>query len=243
MMNLLAAKTRLRSALRKTGLLKPISRLRDRFQKLTGATGYEARFERAMLSTIRPGDVVWDVGANVGLYTQKFAQLVGPAGRVVAIEPSPGSFAALSKRCASDENCILLDLALSDEDGAADLALNDDPTGVTHSLSSPSSGNSISVETRKGDSLIEQAVAPVPNIIKIDVEGFEEEAITGLSHTLRDERCRGVFVEVHFSVLDSRGLRDAPIRIDRFLKSAGFDTKWPDSSHLAGIRKPSNKHT
>src|SRR5581483_11355219 len=50
---------------------------------------YERQFRKQMIDIVRPGDVVWDVGANVGYYSRMFSDLVGPTGHVVAWEPSP----------------------------------------------------------------------------------------------------------------------------------------------------------
>src|SRR5215831_838089 len=50
--------------------------------------GYEMAFQRAVLSEVREADCIWDVGANVGVYTTKFATKVGAKGRVFAFEPS-----------------------------------------------------------------------------------------------------------------------------------------------------------
>lgn len=48
-----------------------------------------------MFEAIKPGDVIWDVGANVGYYTRKFSDSVGPAGQVFAFEPFPATAARL----------------------------------------------------------------------------------------------------------------------------------------------------
>ena len=56
---------------------------------LLGRGGYEDRFQIAMLKAIRQGDVVWDVGANVGLYSKLFSNIAGFSGKVFAFEPSP----------------------------------------------------------------------------------------------------------------------------------------------------------
>src|SRR5687767_6500480 len=48
-------------------------------------------------STIRPGDVVLDIGANIGYFTTLAAKLTGPSGRVIAIEADPHTFAALQR--------------------------------------------------------------------------------------------------------------------------------------------------
>src|SRR5690606_30187440 len=78
-MNRLQALTRLRSLARKTGLIRVLSRLNRRRSKT-----YEARFAAALAAAIKPGDRVWDIGANVGYYTERFADAVGPWGQVVA---------------------------------------------------------------------------------------------------------------------------------------------------------------
>lgn len=65
---------KLRSIARRVGLLALI-------QPMFRGRTYEEEFGNAMLGEVRPGDVVWDVGANVGLYTRKFIDKVGPSGR------------------------------------------------------------------------------------------------------------------------------------------------------------------
>ena len=71
---------RARTALRKAGASRVVMDfLRSR--------GYEQALTRAMHSAVRPGDVVWDVGANIGEYAAQFADWVGLDGRVYAFEP------------------------------------------------------------------------------------------------------------------------------------------------------------
>ena len=59
---------------------------------------YEQDFRSAMIASIRPGDCVWDVGANVGFYSELFIDAVGPAGKVISFEPSPACVAMLERR-------------------------------------------------------------------------------------------------------------------------------------------------
>ena len=63
---------------------------------------------------------------------------------------------------------------------------------------------SISVQMALGDQVCER-LGHVPNVIKIDVEGFEEEVLRGLSQTLTHQQLRTVLVEVHFLQLEQRG--------------------------------------
>jgi hypothetical protein len=63
--------------LRGLGRLLKVNR---HLHKLVSAPQYEQEFDDALLRTIRPGDCVWDVGANIGLYTDKFRRAVAGGG-------------------------------------------------------------------------------------------------------------------------------------------------------------------
>ncbi len=60
--------------------------------------GYEERFGPELLKWVAAGDCVWDVGANVGFYTMRFAEKVGQ-GAVVAFEPAGSCYEELVRRC------------------------------------------------------------------------------------------------------------------------------------------------
>ena len=74
-------------------------------------------------------------------------------------------------------------------------------------------------------------------MLKIDVEGFEEDVIKGLGGALARPECRAVLIEVHFAILEERGERHAPARMQRFLRERGFHVEWTDASHLAARRR------
>jgi hypothetical protein len=82
---------RARALGQRLGILRPIVRA---FRWLLSKS-YEEQFHRSLLDAIHPGDLVWDIGANVGVYTFLFADRVGPSGAVVAFEPSPRPYATL----------------------------------------------------------------------------------------------------------------------------------------------------
>jgi FkbM family methyltransferase len=228
------ATTELRALARKLGIIPYLSRVRALANRVRGAAHYEAKFERAIMDQVRPGDVVWDVGANVGLYTTRLSGAVGDSGRVIAFEPSPACFAQLQRATSACANVQLLQSALSDAAGEACLSVTDDPT--TGSLFAASGANTVQVPVAVGDELIASGRAPAPAVLKIDVEGFEEEVLRGLTRTLQDARCRAVLCEVHFGILDARGQRQAPTRITALLRQCGFNTRWVDASHLSATR-------
>src|SRR5688572_30779628 len=96
-----------------------------------GSADYEDRFQQRLFAELRPGDYVWDVGANVGLYSSMFSGIVGPAGKVFAFEPGPKNFARLETAVASLNNVVLMPMALGDTPGPMAFAEGSDATGAT----------------------------------------------------------------------------------------------------------------
>lgn len=224
---------RLRRLGRRTGLNRIVGRLRG------GAT-YERKFDEAVTAAIRPGDTVWDVGANVGHYTVQFADLTGPAGRVVAFEPSPLNAARLRSAVETRANVVVMPVGLADRQSQLAVSQGADELGATTRLVAGATGSGARVHTvavHRGQDLVERGEVPFPNVIKIDTEGFELEVLTGLGALLPVPSLRAVCVEVHFAILDERGMREAPSEIVRLLEGAGLRVRWPDASHLVGERR------
>lgn len=224
---------RLRRVGQQLGVLRPMVRLYRRTFNLS----YEEKFDRAILQRIATGDIVWDVGANVGHFTRKFAERAGATGKVFAFEPSPSTFSILRSACAGLGNVEFMNVALADVDGVAQFHESGDAADPTNGLYKPgAAGRIVDVPVQRGDSLCRNRSGIVPTRIKIDVEGYEPEVLAGLAETLRLPAVRDVFVEVHFQVLASRNLRDAPAFITRLLDERGFHVRWVDPSHLIASR-------
>jgi FkbM family methyltransferase len=217
-----------RSFARKAGIIGVINRFRR-------VGPYEERVHKALIDAIGSGDVVWDVGANIGVYTQLFCEIVGGNGAVVAFEPSPESSQQIRARLPDCAWLRVENVALGDEDREGRLVLRED--SVEHHIGSDehASDESIAVRICRGDSISER-LGRVPNVVKVDVEGFEEEVLRGMQQMLGSPTLRVVLVEVHFLKLETRGQPMAPIRIEKMLRSKGFGTTWVDSSHLFARR-------
>lgn len=218
----------LRNMARRLGLTRHLAGLR-------GAKNYEQAFDDALSSALRKGDVIWDVGANIGYYTKRFAETVGPDGHVVAFEPFPATAERLRAHMQDTPNHSLQMLALGAEDGEVTMQAGGDDLGATSRIIA-GSGHGVAIRIATGDGLLGRNEVPAPTVLKIDTEGFELDVLRGTAGLLARPGVRAVFVEVHFGLLAKRGQPKAPAEIERLLKSAGFTTRWVDPSHIAAER-------
>jgi FkbM family methyltransferase len=227
----------LRSVARRCGITSIVSR------RLKPARN-EDKFSTSLLASVRPGDTVWDVGANVGHYTTQLAEAVTAAGEVIAFEPISQCAAAVSARAtaAGQANVRVINAALGSCDGQAVMLLGDTEIARTHRVepaANGATGRTAPVQMFTGDSVRHAHSLKTPNVIKLDVEGFELECLKGRTGMLHSPDLRSVFIEVHFRILELRGNRFAPLEIETMLRSSGFKTvEWVDSSHIAAHRQP-----
>lgn len=172
-------------------------------------TGYVLRFHPAALATtlwacpsdreqdhavfatiLRPGDQVIDVGANVGDLTLHASSLVGPQGRVYAIEPHPRTFRFLQENVSVNavENVISLNAALGAENGW--VSLSDHRSDDQNAVAAIGSAGLMTVPLRRLDDLdIEGRV----HLLKIDVEGYEKFVLQGAEGLL--DRVQTIYFE------------------------------------------------
>lgn len=223
---------RLRNFTRKLGINKVIG-------TLMSSGNYEDHFGIAFKNEIRSGDSVWDIGANVGLYTGQFKEKASPDGIVVAFEPTPSCNEKLQELFANDSRVKLRNWAIGENDGEITMLVEDDPLAATHRIvtGKPSGDqNSVKVEVRSAASIIEQEPSLFPNIVKIDVEGHEGYVVDGFSSLLQDPRLRCFGIEMHFGLLEERGESARPKQIERLFQDNGFTIRWTDPSHLLATR-------
>jgi FkbM family methyltransferase len=202
---------------------------------------YEQALTDALLATPRPGDCVWDIGANVGHFTTKFCDIVGDKGRVFAFEPSPRNAEVLRAAVAGRPNATVIGAALSDAEGTAILAQGTDRLGSNSRLVASSEDaagtQSFEVPIQTGDGLWKSGTVLIPNVVKLDVEGYELDVLRGMSGILLRRELRDIFIEVHFGLLERRGMATAPREIEALLRSSGFAVHWTDTGHMHGHRK------
>lgn len=145
---------------------------------------------------VRPGDTVWDVGANVGLFAFAAAYAAGPTGRVVAVEADDW-LAGLVRRSAGTAGPAyapveVLAAAVADQAGIADLCIaargraGNHLRAVAGSTQTGGAREARKVVTVTLDSLLESF--PPPRLLKIDVEGAEALCLRGAARLLAEVR-------------------------------------------------------
>ncbi len=152
-------------------------------------SGDRAAMDALYRTFLRPGDLAFDIGAHVGDRIASFRRL---GARVVALEPQPALARALRLMFVRDDKVTIEQTAIAREAGSVELMINvDNPTVSTASrdfihAAEDAAGwreqrwtRSINVATTTLDALI--ARYGTPAFVKIDVEGFEAEALAGLS--------------------------------------------------------------
>lgn len=162
-----------------------------------------------------PGDVFWDVGANVGVYTL-YAARAGKAGRVLAFEPSAENYMLLNRNIGanhSDHVAQAYCLAFNDVDLVDSLYMQTtEPGGALSSFAGAVGfdGTPFSAHFRQGmigfsiDSFIERFAPPFPNRLKIDVDGIEDRIVEGAAATLADPRLKSLSIELDDARVDYR---------------------------------------
>jgi len=218
----------LRNILRETGLNKLIL-------KIISSKGYETKFEKMWLNHLKNGDYIWDIGANIGYYTKLFSRHVGLSGKIFAFEPSPKNFFTLASNCSSLKNVTLFQIGLGEENKKNRFIQGNDELGATSRIIDDDKNGEL-IEVKSGSYLIQNGIVPIPDAIKIDVEGYEYEVLLGLNEYLKNPKIRIVGVEIHFNILKKRGKQFAPKWIEKLLICNGFKIYWTDLNHIFAIR-------
>lgn len=136
--------------------------------------------ERAKLghfvARLQRGMTVWDIGANVGLYTLPAARTVGARARVVAFEPMPRNLACLRRHLALNglAHVAVCAAAVLDEAGTVRMAAGDSPSECHVDGTGPWEVPAVTLDQW----MIETDASP-PDVVKIDVEGSEDAVLRG----------------------------------------------------------------
>jgi FkbM family methyltransferase len=184
------------------------------------------KFERDVLEVFKPqyGDVVLDVGANVGKYVIHTANLVGEKGKVVALEPFNETFNILCENIRENgfEKIVKpIKIAVSDKKGKVRMYFKKNEWGLNSIVETPGK-DYVEVNTDTIDSLLIELKIEEVNWIKIDVEGAEYHVLLGAVKTLTNNNIN-LIIEVRLANKD---------KVSNFLKSLGYSISILESYNL-----------
>jgi FkbM family methyltransferase len=198
---------------------------------------YEPEVFAALRPRFAPGAVVWDIGANFGLHSIA-AAVTDPSLQVHSFEPNPAVFARLEahvRRNRAKVRCW--PVALGERDGTATLHVNASGNPGMTTLTpwaEATYSTQVEVSVVRADTLIDQGVAPAPQLIKLDVEGSEAAVLTGLGDWLHHPGLRAVVFESRADLLAD----PAQCPAARLLQGAGFAfqalSRTEGSAHALG---------
>ena len=188
---------------------------------------YEPSVRSAIDHFVQPGARVYDIGANLGLWTLRLLERVGPAGTVCAFEPMPDTAAMLRHNIelSGHNNAIVREQALSDATGELVLHVPDD-IGRS-SLAAESEGDrKVVVKTLVLDDVWQEQMRPAISFVKIDVEGAEPLVFRGAMKFLAARRPT-ICCEVNVGKLANMGF--APGDVTAPLLALGYEAwTWSD---------------
>jgi FkbM family methyltransferase len=195
-------------------------------------------FDRSTVEMVcnfsRPGDVLLDIGANVGYISACFLKNV-PNSSVIAVEPQPGILDLLKSNLGQFGRSQVYPYALGDRNDEASIKIDTFNKGASRVVSG---GGDHKIEMRSADRMFAELDIKHVDIVKLDVEGSEESILRSLLPQLKRPRPRAIIFENHpadnqsniFKLLTSFGYRSYGIK--KHLTKLELQPENGDMSHL-----------
>ena len=187
----------------------------------TISENHEPEAWQAIMDAVRPGDTVVDVGASTGMYTLAFGKRVGPSGKVIAFEPDPRNFEVLRAHVALnglEGRVEPVRAAVGSAPGT--LSFSTGKGAYSHVTAAPGT-DVVRVECLTLDRAL---AGRRVDLLKIDVEGYEEEVLRGAVELLRDpiRAPRFLYLELHHWAWERAGLSTTKASVLRLLEECGY---------------------
>jgi FkbM family methyltransferase len=199
-----------------------------------GSQEREPAFMKILRQEVEEGMTAIDLGANIGYVTLVMAELIGPSGRVYAIEPEPRNVQLLTMNIKANEYAGFVfpyQMGISNVSGISRFYISN--SSNLHGMSATKHTKSwIDITLSTLDDFMEDK-GSYPNFIKMDIEGHEVEALEGMYNTLRNAKYPvKILMEVHPMYYSETHSLEKQLRR---LIGIGFNTKYVVS---AGVAKP-----
>jgi FkbM family methyltransferase len=151
-----------------------------------------------VLHLLRPGDLMGDIGANVGVYTVLAAKNTG--ANVISLEPVPSTFQHLKNNIDLNkisELATIINCGASSENGELEFTKELDAVNhVAVSVVEKNYDHTVTIKVQSLDTIFKDKV---PLLLKIDVEGFEHEVIKGAANLLNSDNLKAIIIELNGS--------------------------------------------
>jgi FkbM family methyltransferase len=193
---------------------------------------YEPEVWRAVMAEIRKGDTFVDVGAYIGLYSIAVGLRLRGVGHVIAFEPDERSFRLLGEhvRLNGLQGCVEMhQVAVSDRTGKSYFFSNG--TSEARIVSAPREDTTLIPSITLDEAVAGRRV----DVLKIDVEGYEESVLRGASRLLStpEHRPRAIFIEVHPDAWST--VKTTSVSLLKLLEEAGYLVETVDGGHVRSI--------
>ena len=206
--------------------------MRKTFQAYVSGLIHEEATTNLFKKAVREKDIIVDLGANIGYFTLLAARLTGKEGKVYSFEPEPKNYSYLIKNIKLNnyDNVLAMQEAVSDKNGRIKLYICEHDTGH-HTINQyggiknykPNTDNKeifIEIDTVTLDDFLRDKEKTV-DVIKMDIEGAEMLALSGMEQTIKQNQNIKMFIE--FFPLLIKKMGDSPEEfIGKLLKDYGF---------------------
>lgn len=188
-----------------------------------------------------PGETVVDVGAGMGEALLLFSSLVGPRGRVIAVEAHPLQYGCLERAIEVNglTNVEAIQVAVTGEPGR--VAITDAEEWYGNTIVAPGGDGGIEVEGRTLDRVLADAGADAIGLLKMNIEGAEGLALRGMRESIG--RCKAAAISCHDFRVDDPGDSGYGVEAFRtkdsvraFLEEAGFRVLTRDDDPVPSTR-------
>jgi FkbM family methyltransferase len=175
----------------------------------------ENAVQEALVRHLGPGDVFYDIGANLGFFAMLGARFVGPTGVVYAFEAAPDNAEAIKVNVSVNglTKVEVIAKAVSDHPGVGELQVVDDQSWskLADYGEHPNTEQVLEVELVSIDQLMADGAIRPPTVVKIDVEGAELAVLEGMRGTI-DAYQPAIICELH----------DTHAEFVKFARSCGY---------------------
>lgn len=188
----------------------------------------EPECTKIMKKWLKGGMTIVEMGANIGYYALLEASLIGNKGKIYAIEPFPSNFELLQKNIEMNfyENIVEpYNIAIGNKTGTEKLFVSKKHNRCN--MLGSESLDFVEVKTETLDDFI--ADKRMPDIIRMDIEGFEYYVLDGMKKTLHQCQACKMFIEVHPFQLYEKGLDYK--KVLKTLFDLGFKPKYIVKEH------------